>query len=186
MKLFPSKHRHSTTPVMRSEKGFSLLELLIGMAIFAIGTLAIAGLQTHSANTNTNARRSLEVETIVARMVEDIKNLAWNDALPAPNGDGIIDNFDVDGDGAIDQLWVSDTDGDGIGGIDDTGAVAADHVVSSADPRIGHTTNAYQFSINVAPDDVAPNTLTINIIAQWTQQGRTRFYSVRFVKAQVL
>lgn len=170
----------------RDEKGFTLIELLIGMAIFAIGTLAIAGLQSHSLNTNANARRSLEVETIVARMVEDIKNLAWNDALPAPNGDGVIDNFDVDGDGNIDQLWVSDTDGDGIGGIDDIGAGAADHVVGSLDPRIGHTTNAYQFSINVAPNDVAPNTLTINIITQWTQTGRTRNYNVLFVKARDL
>jgi prepilin-type N-terminal cleavage/methylation domain-containing protein len=166
----------------RDEKGFTLIELLIGMAIFAIGTLAIAGLQSHSVNTNANARRSLEVETIVARMVEDIKDLAWNDA----DNDGVIDNFDVDGDGNIDQLWVSDTDGDGIGGIDDIGGGAADHVVGSLDPRIGHTTNAYQFSINVAPNDVAQNTLTINIIAQWNQQGRTRNYNVLFVKARDL
>jgi hypothetical protein len=111
--------------------------------------------------------------------------LAWNDVLPAPNGDGIIDNFDVDGDGNVDQLWVTDTDGDGINGIDDTG-IAADHAVSSADPRIGHTNGNYQFSINVAPNDVAANTLTINIIAQWTQQGRARNYNVLFVKARDL
>jgi prepilin-type N-terminal cleavage/methylation domain-containing protein len=170
---------------IRDEKGFTLLELLIGMAIFAIGTLAVAGLQSYSVNVTANARRSLEVETIVARMVEDIKDLAWNDVLPAPNGDGIIDNFDVDGDGNVDQLWVTDTDGDGINGIDDTG-IAADHAVSSADPRIGHTNGNYRFSINVAPNDVAANTLTINIIAQWTQQGRARNYNVLFVKARDL
>jgi prepilin-type N-terminal cleavage/methylation domain-containing protein len=165
------------------EKGFTLLELLIGMAIFAIGSLAITNLQAYSVNVNANARRSLEVETIVARMVEDIKDLAWNDA----NADGVIDNFDVDGDGVVDQLWVTDTDGDGAGGLEDFGAGAADHVVGSGDPRIGHTNNNYRFSINVAPAVAGAanaNTLTINIIAQWTLQGRTRNYSVLFIKAR--
>lgn len=174
--------------VTHDEKGFTLLELLIGMAIFAIGTLAIAGLQTHSVNTNANARRNLEVETTVARMVEDIKDLAWNDA----DADGVIDNFDVDGIGGVDQLWISDTDGDGPAGINDVGVAAAgtggaDHVVGSLDPRIGLTHGTYQFSINVAPAAAAApdaNTLTINIIASWTQQGRARTYSVLFVKAR--
>lgn len=176
------------SPTMRDEKGFTLLELLIGMAIFAIGTLAIAGLQTHSVNTNTNARRNLEVETVVGRIVEDIKDLAWNDA----DGDDIIDNFDVDGDGAIDQLWVTDADGDGLAGMDDVGVVAAgtggaDHVVGSLNSRIGLTHGTYQFSINVAPAPIgAPdeNTLVINVIAEWNQQGQRRNYSVLFVKAR--
>lgn len=181
MKTVQILPKTSAIQVTRSNKGFTLLELLIGMAIFAIGTLAVAGLQTHSANTNANAQRSLEVETIVARMVEDIKDLAWNDA----DGNGIIDNFDVDGDGVVDQLWVTDTDGDGINGIDEVGAGAADHVVGGGDPRIG-ANSQYQFSINVAPNDVAANTLTINIIARWTQQGRARNYNVLFVKARNL
>ena len=181
MRLLCKLRKRVVGPI-RDDKGFTLIEILIGMAIFAIGTLAISALQSYAVSLNANARRGLEVETIVARMVEDIRNLAWNDA----DGDGVIDNIDINEDNIVDQLWVSDTDGDGIAGIDDVGGAAADHTVSSADWRIGHPTDAYQFSINVAPNVVAPNTLTINIIASWNQRGSVRNYNVLFVKARDL
>jgi len=162
--------------------GFTLMELLIGMAIFAIGALAIAGLQTHSVNTNANARRSLEVETVVARMVENYKNLPWYDTNPADN---LMDDLDLDGDGTIEDLRLRDVTNDGnngMDGIDNLGA-AADYRFTGSDPQ-ANTNDDYQFFINVAPNASVPNSLTINIIAQWTHLGQTKTYSVLFLKAR--
>jgi prepilin-type N-terminal cleavage/methylation domain-containing protein len=176
MRLRHPNRRQAAGPSLQNNAGFTLLELLIGMAIFAIGTLAIAGLQTYSVNANALSTRQLEIEGFVNRLVESYQDIKWIDA----NGDGIPDNVDSDGDGNPNVLQVQDVDGDGNGGIDDTGA-AADYFTGGGVMRPGDN---YELSINIAPNVVVPNSLTINIIAQWDQLGRTRTYSVLFLKAR--
>jgi hypothetical protein len=155
------------------------------MAVFAIGTLAISGLLTHANNTNTAARRQLEVEAHVGRMVELYKNIPWTDT----NGDGQIDNVDLDGGtGApvVDVLPVRDLDGDALAGLGDTGN-EADYVFNAASTGVFspiRNNDSLQVFVNVAPNVSVANTLTINIIAQWTQGGRDRSYSVLFVKGR--
>jgi prepilin-type N-terminal cleavage/methylation domain-containing protein len=169
----------------RLHAGFTLIELLIGMAVFAIGTLAISGLLTHSSNTNAAARRQLEVESQVGRLVELYKDIPWTDT----NGDGQIDNVDLDGgtvSPVVDVLPVVDGDGDAMAGIDDTGN-AADYTFDAASTGVFSPIRAnddLQIFVNVARDVAVPNSLTINIIAQWTQLGRTRTYSVLFLKGR--
>ena len=177
---------HSRRPKHGSQAGFTLLELLIGMAVFAIGSLAIAGLLTHSSNTNTAARRQLEVEAHVGRLVELYKNIPWTDI----DGDGLIDNVDIDGDtgGApvVDVLPVIDGDGDAMAGINDTGN-DADYVFDSSSTGVFRpirNNDGLQVSVNLARDVAVPNTLTINIIAQWNQGGRASTYNVLFVKGR--
>jgi prepilin-type N-terminal cleavage/methylation domain-containing protein len=183
--FMPPKDRHRSSSQLRRCEGFTLIELLIGMAIFAIGTLAIAGLQAHSANTNAAATRQLEVEAHVGRLVELYKNMPWTDI----DGDGLIDNVDLDGGTAVpvvDVLPVVDGDGDNINGIEDTGA-AADYVFDAGSTGVFRPIRANdgsQVFVNIAPNVSVPNTLTINIIAQWTQRGRNRTYSVLFVKGR--
>jgi prepilin-type N-terminal cleavage/methylation domain-containing protein len=176
MRFKDSNRRQALRPSIQNNAGFTLLELLIGMAIFAIGTLAIASLQTYSANANSISTRQLEIESYVNRLVESYKDIKWMDA----NGDGIIDDVDFDGDGNVDDLDIHDEDGDGNAGIDDTGA-AADYFTNGGVIRPGDN---YQLSINIAPNVVVPNSLTINIIAQWDQLGQTRTYSALFLKGR--
>jgi prepilin-type N-terminal cleavage/methylation domain-containing protein len=169
----------------RSPAGFTLIELLIGMAVFAIGTLAVAGLLTHSNNINASARRQLEVEAQVGRLVELYKNMPWTDT----NGDGQIDNVDLDGGTGVpvvDVLPVVDGDGDAMAGINDTGN-EADYVFDATSTGVFRpirNNDDLQVSVNVARDVSILNTLTINIIAQWTQGGRDRSYNVLFVKGR--
>jgi prepilin-type N-terminal cleavage/methylation domain-containing protein len=183
----PPKKNDKPRSGQRNSAGFTLLELLIGMAVFAIGTLAIAGLQTHSTNTNTAARRQLEVEAHVGRFVELYKNLPWTEKnSPAGASPAVIDDADIDGDGSLDALPLVDTDGDGMGGINDTG-IAADYVFDAGSTGVYspiRPNDGLQVFVNLARDATITNSLTINIIAQWNQLGRPRTYSVLFLKGR--
>lgn len=182
---FPSGSDYKS--VCGSKEGFTLIELLIGMAIFAIGTLAIAGLQTQSVNTNAAARRQLEVEAHVGRLVELYKNMPWTEEnSPAGVSPAVIDNADIDDDGNMDALPVIDGDGDQLGGINDMGA-NADYVFDASSTGVFRPIRAndnLQVFVNVARDVTVANSLTINIIAQWQHLGRTRTYNVRFLKGR--
>jgi hypothetical protein len=162
-----------------------MIELLIGIAVFSIGTLAIAGLLADASNTNSAARRQLEVEAQVGRLVELYKNIPWTDT----DNDGAIDNVDLDGGlvpTAAEVLPVVDVDGDGMAGIEEIGA-GADYLFNSASTGVFSPIRAnddLQVFVNIAPNVSVPNTLTINIIAQWTHLGRDRSYSVLFVKGR--
>lgn len=170
--------------------GFTLLELLFGMAIFSIGTLAIAGLQTHSVNMNSASRRQLEIEAHVGRIVEFYQDLPWTE-LNSPVGatPAVIDNVDVDGILGVEVLPVLDVDGDDNttgNGLNDTGA-AADYLFNATSGGIFtpiRPGDPCQVFVNVARDVTIPNTLTINIIAQWTQLGQTKNFNVLFVKGR--
>jgi prepilin-type N-terminal cleavage/methylation domain-containing protein len=57
--------------------GFTLIEVLIAMAIFAIGFLAIAGLQIGSINSNAAARMQSEATTAAVDAMERLMSLPY-------------------------------------------------------------------------------------------------------------
>jgi len=57
--------------------GFSLIEVLIALAIFAIGILAIAGLQIKSINLNSAARMQSEATTAAVDCMERLMSLPY-------------------------------------------------------------------------------------------------------------
>lgn len=105
--------------------GFTLIEVLIAMAIFAIGILGVATMQISSTNGNTSARKHSEasefaqgqVELLMATSFADLADgalinngytIAW-DVDPDNNA------FDINGDGTDDivQIIVTVTDPSG-------------------------------------------------------------------------
>jgi type IV pilus assembly protein PilV len=92
-------------------QGFTLIEILIAMAIFAIGILAVGSMQIAAINTNAAARNSMTVVTIAKDRAEKLTALAYDHAdlvgsadpgtlhTPAAGADGI----DNDEDGQIDE-----------------------------------------------------------------------------------
>ena len=94
------------------DSGFTFVEVLIVIAIFSIGVLAVASMQVTSINVNASARMSGEATALAANQLEALMMVDYgDDALnPAKNPEHEIVR------GAYTVNWVvtdSDIDGDG-------------------------------------------------------------------------
>jgi type IV pilus modification protein PilV len=66
--------------------GFTLIEVLIAFAIFAIGIMALASLQTIYIGGNASARMQTEATSLAAHWMEKLKILPYNHADLDPTG----------------------------------------------------------------------------------------------------
>ena len=60
-------------------KGFTLIEVLIVMAIFSIGILAVAAMQVTSTKGNASARRITEATALAETQIENLMQLSYED-----------------------------------------------------------------------------------------------------------
>ena len=68
-----------------NNKGFTLVEVMIGMAIFIIGYLAVASMQMVAIKGDTGARKVTEAATLAADRLETLMVLPYEN-IP-PNGE---------------------------------------------------------------------------------------------------
>ena len=61
-----------------NNKGFTLVEVMIGMAIFVIGYMAVASMQMMSIKGNTSARKTTEAATLAADRLETLIVLPYD------------------------------------------------------------------------------------------------------------
>ena len=61
-----------------NNKGFTLVEVMIGMAIFVIGYLAVASMQMMAIKGNTSARKTTEAATLAADQLETLIVLPYD------------------------------------------------------------------------------------------------------------
>ena len=97
-------------------RGFTFVELLVVLAIFAIAVLAVAAMQVTSINTNASARMSGEASALAANQVEALMVLPYDDsdldlgshAIPegAYSVNWDVTESDVDGDGTNDSKTI--------------------------------------------------------------------------------
>lgn len=91
-------------------RGFTFVELLVVLAIFAIAVLAVAAMQVSSINTNASARMSGEATALAANQVEALMVLPYDHENLNPDSHQVTE-------GAYTVNWnvtESDIDGDGI------------------------------------------------------------------------
>lgn len=62
-----------------NEKGFTLIEALIALAIFSIGILAVATMQITAMNSNTIARLQTEAAALAVNEMERLNGLVYTD-----------------------------------------------------------------------------------------------------------
>ncbi len=94
----------------KSQAGFSLIEILISVAILSIGLLSIAAMQTSAIRGNAKSNNLTERTTIASNHIEDLLNLPFDDPnLTAGNHNPETDGVDNDGDGNTDE---ADDDGE--------------------------------------------------------------------------
>ena len=64
----------------RGSRGFTLIEVLIAMAIFSLGIMAVGAMQVSSTNSNTRARIHTEEYSWVVGQIERLTALSYDDA----------------------------------------------------------------------------------------------------------
>jgi prepilin-type N-terminal cleavage/methylation domain-containing protein len=68
-----------------NNKGFTLVEVMIGMAIFIIGYLAVASMQMVAIKGDTSARKITEAATLAADRLETLIVLPYDNILSGPS-----------------------------------------------------------------------------------------------------
>ena len=64
--------------MVSNNKGFTIVEVMIGMAIFIIGYLAVASMQIVAIKGDSNARRTTEAATLAADRLETLIVLPYD------------------------------------------------------------------------------------------------------------
>ena len=73
----------------KSDEGFTLVEVMIGMAIFLIGFLAVGSMQLAAVNGNTGAREATEAATRATSQLETLIALPYDSIVSGgPETDG--------------------------------------------------------------------------------------------------
>lgn len=97
--------------ICHNNQGFTLIEIMVAMVIFAIGILSVAALQTKATKGNISANRSTRAFTWCSDRMEVLMRLPYTDAnlVGAPDP-GVtytpaqtVDGIDNDYDGRIDE-----------------------------------------------------------------------------------
>ena len=147
------------------ESGFSLIEVLVAVTIFAAGLLAVASMQLSSVTGNFSARTATESTALVQEKVETFFTLPYTH-------DDLIS--DLDGDGAIEVELAGDTDGDGTIEDDDV----HEQSVSGVDGN-------YLYRWIVEDDAALTNTKTITLEVEYGQ-ARNKRTRIVFAKADII
>jgi prepilin-type N-terminal cleavage/methylation domain-containing protein len=83
MKIKPYALKRTT--IKENQEGFTLIEVLIAMAIFAVGILALAGLQVTYIGGNASAQMQTEATALGAQVIEHLKSLPFDAAELDPS-----------------------------------------------------------------------------------------------------
>ncbi|MGA1843832.1 MAG: type IV pilus modification PilV family protein [bacterium] len=138
----------------RLQQGFSLLEVLISIGIFAIGILGASVLLINTIKGNAVSIRLSTATQLASKQMEEIM--------------------------LIDYASLMDHDGDGLAGLDDTDASTADGIrLNLKGGGVGERYNLYW---NVAENAPVAGTKTVRVIVAWhggTRDKRVAFDMVR-------
>ena len=75
-----------------NDKGFTLIEVLIAVSIFAIGFLAVASLQISAGKNNRTATEKTTAVNIASDRMEQLMGVSFDDAFVDPDGNPHSDN----------------------------------------------------------------------------------------------
>ena len=92
---------------MKDNKGFTIVEVMIALAIFSIGYLAYSGLQLSATKSNTKARWLTLAVTCATDKIEQLLDLPYSHADLTAGVHTLaedVDGIDNDSDGQIDEL----------------------------------------------------------------------------------
>jgi prepilin-type N-terminal cleavage/methylation domain-containing protein len=151
------------------QEGYTLVEILIAIAILAFGLMAVATMQIRAIKTNAIASGISQGLTLGQAKVEELMNLSYSHSDLNDDGGGVNNGTgqDADDDGV-------DDDG-GNFGLDDT---------TTAD---GSEANGSRYTIywNIAVDEPVISSKTIRVIVTWTEKVINKRIKLDFVKTNL-
>jgi type IV pilus assembly protein PilV len=98
------KTDYTNTTESIKNRGFTLIEVMIAMAIFAIGILAVAGLQLSNTKNNTTGNITTQATMLARQKIEELKTVA--DVTTLPNGVTADPNNPIDADGNTGGIYI--------------------------------------------------------------------------------
>ncbi|MDO3377782.1 type IV pilus modification PilV family protein [Geoalkalibacter halelectricus] len=138
----------------RAARGFTLLEVLFALSLFAIGLLAVASLQGTALRAAADAEQRAQARAAARSLSEHLL------ALP------------------FDHPELRDVDGSGRAGLDDRDAED-----SQADHRLEPPGQAgMRLFWNIAEEDPAPGLKTVRVIAVWPRRDGEQSLSLEFIR----
>ena len=138
-----------------NQSGFTLIEILIALAIFTIGILSVNAMQTASIKGNGLANRITISTCWMSDRVEQIMGTSYDD--------------------------LNDDDGDGDAALNDFGCCPGDGCAAEAD-GCDTTKDNYTIFWNVAEDYPIRDLKTVRVIVKRDEKGDTRLTSVDYIK----
>lgn len=141
---------------LNNSKGFTLIEVLIALVIFAIGILGAATMQISSIGENSHAMRVTEAATMSASELESLMTVSFDDAL-------LTDNNNTGANAGV----------TGLDNTDQTGQLADSGPV---------TQGTYTIFWNVADDYPVLGTKTIRMIVRRNDGGTQKELSQDFIR----
>lgn len=152
-----------------NEVGFSLLEVLVGISILAVGLLAVARMQITAIQGIDQSEEATVALNLAQEQLEQIINEDYNIADLADNNNA--NNNNLAGARITDAGTASANEWDGL----PTGGPTTVSTTTSGD---------YQIFWNVADNPSGTTQYKeVVVIIQWTRKGRTRTRTLSIVKS---
>ena len=170
------KHR---SDALKDSRGFSLLEVLLGISVFMIGMLGVTALNISSLKSNTFSGNLSEATLIGATKIEEIMGMDFDDLT-----DGNLDGTgqDDNGDGIDDDAVTLNThDNNTNFGLDDIGVGNTDGYEDNLGKN-GIYTVYWNVAVSTPIPVTPPRTKTINVIVEWHVKDEPRRISMEVVR----
>jgi prepilin-type N-terminal cleavage/methylation domain-containing protein len=144
------------------QQGFTLIDVLAAIVVFAFGALALYRLQTSIIACNAFSNRLTQATILAQERMESLMALPYNHPILNDTNDngGDIINRDTDFDG------IDDRGPDFNFGLNDT-IDASDRVVADGSAISANYGIAYNIYWNIAVDQPMANIKTIRVIVAW-------------------
>ena len=174
--------------IFSNSRGFSLLEVLLGVTVFMIGMIGITALNISSLKSNTYSGNLSEATMIAADKIEELMSLEYTDE--AATTDPLLLDRDGDGTGQDDNNENGiDDDDEGTAvddwpnfGLDDNTQGAADHPFPD-DESLGKN-DMYNVYWNVAEGEPFDFCKRINVIVTWSIKEVPRQININTIRCR--